>query len=207
MSDLWKISLTAIAATLFVDLLDLAFARILFFVVTFRFLLYFVLHLVVSGLACFLLHTSVTQWYLLGLLGTLLGVGVFSNSDVKIGGANLLPLATLFQDIKAKMTAQAAEEKSNKILRADLADQLRSLQASDLERLCRSALTGVGWNVTRIQKACAKAASSGDTSLALAQLMIDNNLDYVIKNIGSWHNAVPRPTVVPVPPTNSGVAP
>ncbi len=68
--------------TLFVDVLELSFARILWFIKTLRFWLYFVLHYGLSILAAYFLHAKLTEWYILAPAATFLGVGVISNTNV-----------------------------------------------------------------------------------------------------------------------------
>src|SRR2546425_10778165 len=87
----------------------------LWFVRTLRFWLYFVLHFGLSCLVAYLLSSTVSQWFLLGPLATFLGVAVISNTDVRVAGQSLVPIAQLFLSIKAKMFEQAAEEKGNQV--------------------------------------------------------------------------------------------
>jgi hypothetical protein len=192
-SDVTKVIVTTIGATFFLDLLELSFARIAGFIRTLRFWLYFVLHLIISALACFLLHPAISSWYMLSLAGTFLGVGVLSNSDVKIGGANLAPIGTLFKEIKAKMVEQAAEDKANKLLKmqedAELAGRLRKLTRSDLEGYAGDALTGAGWKSHRVNQALKKAAQEGDPQRSLAELMLRRNRSFVVKNIDQWESS------------------
>jgi len=190
MSDPFKVAFATLFLTFFLDLLDLAFARIASFVFTLRFLLYFILHLIISALACLLLHSAISDWYLLALIGTFLGVGVLSNSDVKIGGMNLVPMATLFSEIKAKMVAQAAEDKAKELLTklevAQLSVKLDALTVEKLRGYASAALLGAKWKNEKIQTALRKATDSGNEKLALAELMLRNNLDFVKNNIDGW---------------------
>jgi hypothetical protein len=190
MADPWKVALGTFLATLFLDVLELAFARILSFVRTLRFLLYFILHLIISGLACYFLRSAINEWPLLVLAGTFLGVGVLSNSDIKIAGANLIPLATLFKDIKAKMVEQAAEEKAAEIIRREefalLTSRLRALPTGLLEGYCLDALLGAGWDANKSHKAREKLKSRDDYNWALSKLMLDNNFAFAKSQISKW---------------------
>src|SRR5947209_11844173 len=105
----------------------------LWFVRTLRFWLYFVLHFGLSCLVAYLLSSTVSQWFLLGPLATFLGVAVISNTDVKVAGQSLVPIAQLFLSIKAKMFEQAAEEKGNQVLRAELIERLQRLPVVEVE--------------------------------------------------------------------------
>lgn len=196
MSDLAKAALTAVVCTLFLDLLDLAFGRAVSIIWTLRFFLYYTLHLIVSLLACVLLypavsqlHFAVPQWLLLGLAGSFLGVGVVSNSDVKIAGADLAPLGTIFREIKAKMVVQAADDKSDRIEIAELTGRLRNLTPAKLRGHCGDALTGSKWKNDKIQVVLQEATRSGDESRALAELMLRHNLGFVRKKIGDWEKS------------------
>jgi hypothetical protein len=190
MSDPAKVVVATLFLTFFLDLLDLAFARIVGFIFTLRFSLYFILHCFISGLACYLLHGTVPQWYLLSIAGTFLGVGVLSNSDVKIGGANLLPIATLFKDIKAKMVEQAGDDKAKEILDkqeiAELTGRIRKLPKGEVRGYTSDALTGARWKNKKIQSKLQEAAGSGDEVRALADLILRNNFDFAKKNIEKW---------------------
>lgn len=204
MPDLVKIAVATVLLTFFLDLLDLAFARIVGFVFTLRFSLYFILHCFVSFLACYLLHTAISQWYLLSIAGTFLGVGVLSNSDVKIGGANLVPIATLFKEIKAKMVEQAGDDKAQEILSrqavAELTGRIRKLPVEDVRGYASDALTGAKWSQRKIEAAMKSTASTGDEKRALADLILRNNFEFAKNNIDKWEKASPQPT--PVTPSS-----
>lgn len=195
MNDPTKVGIVIALATLFLDLLELAFARILGFIITLRFALYFILHCIVSAAACFALHTVISPWYTLALVGTFLGVGVLSNSDVKVAGQDLVPLATLFKEFKAKMIEQAGEDKGKKLEdkqeRAALTSRLRGLPLLQLRGSCGDALQGAKWKNKRIQAVLAKVKGTEDEARALAELMLEHNLEYVKAQIGAWEKGHP----------------
>ncbi len=143
--------------TLFLDILDLSFARILWFAKTLRFWLFFILHFGLSCLAAYLLHDLISQWYLLGFFGTFLGVAVLSNSDIKIAGYSLLPVAQMFLQLKAKMLEQAADDKATAVARAQLVEGLQKLPVGELERLHGAALVAAGFAAQRVQALMEKA--------------------------------------------------
>jgi hypothetical protein len=192
MNDPTKVGMVILLTTFFLDLIELAFAKIASFVLTLRFVLYFILHCIVSAAACFLLKDAISQWYLLALAGTFLGVGVLSNSDIKIAGQDLVPLATLFRQIKAKMMEQAADEKAEELediqVRAALAGRLRLLPLSKLRGYCGDALQGAKWNVGKVEAELRKAAASDEESRALIELMLTNNPRFVKAQIESWES-------------------
>ena len=202
MNDPTKVGIVIVLATLFLDLLELAFAKIVAFVLTLRFLLYFVLHCIVSVAACFALHSAISQWYVLALVGTFLGVGILSNSDVKIAGQDLVPLGTLFREIKAKMIEQAGEEKAAKLQNkqdtAALTGRLRVLPLQELRGYCGDALQGARWKHEKIQSRLTRLAGTPDEPRALAALMLSHNLEYVKAQIEAWERAA-HPAPVPGP--------
>lgn len=129
----FPLGLWILLLTLFLDALDLSFARILWFIRTLRFWLYFALHFGLSCLAAYLIADKVPQWWLLGVLGTVLGVGILSNADVKIGGLNLIPIAQRFSELRSAITAQAAQDKAERLERALLIERLQQIDTAKLE--------------------------------------------------------------------------
>ena len=174
--------------TAFLDALELSFARMLWFVRTLRFWLYFVLHFGLSCLVAYLLSNTVSQWFLLGPLATFLGVAVISNTDVKVAGQSLVPIAQLFLSIKAKMFEQAAEEKGNQVLRAELIERLQRLPVVEVEGVHRAGLMGAGQDAQRKEDDALKQTGTKDEkykSILISQL-IKANLSYVQQNIAAW---------------------
>jgi hypothetical protein len=152
--------------TLFLDLLELSFGRIVWFIKTLRFWLYFGLHFGLSCIAAYLVRNALSDWYLQALIGTFLGVAIISNTDIKIGGYSLLPAAQLFLSIKAKIVDQAAEDKANAVARAQLVERLQKLTVLKIEDARSAALIAAGYNALRVKsgvdrrKLVAKAMSS-----------------------------------------------
>ena len=136
----WATGAAIFVVTLFLDLLDLSFGRILWFARTLRFWLYFLLHLLLACLATFFVSDQVPEWYLRAPLGTFLGVAILSNTDVKIAGYSLLPIASLFIGIKAKMTDHASEDKAESIEKAKLVERLQKLPLDTIEEAFRAGM-------------------------------------------------------------------
>lgn len=174
--------------TLFVDLLDLSFARALFFLATLRFWLYFALHWLVSVLAAYLVHEQLPQWFLLAPAATFLGVAVISNTNVKIAGYSLLPVADLFTDIRKKVFEQAAEERLAQVTRAEAVERLQRIGVERVEQVHRAALVGVGWSGDRIEREIARAKASSNYRAALIGQLVNVNLPYVLKNLEAWEH-------------------
>jgi hypothetical protein len=179
------------ALTIFLDLLEMSFGRILWFMRTLRFWLYFVLHFGISCLAAYLIHSKVTDWYLLALVSTFLGVAIISNTNVKVAGIPLVPIADLFVSIKAKMIDQAGQDKATVLRKAQLVERLQKLGTTKLEAKCSTALIAVGWTPDRIRKRIEKAKGSGKQTAtyqenSLIGLLLDTNLDLVEQSIDKW---------------------
>jgi len=190
-AELWPTAVTIFAITLFLDVLELSFGRILWFIRTLRFWLYFALHLGLSCFAAYLLRTKITEWYLLAPIAAFLGVAVISNTDVKIAGYSLLPIATLFVTIKAKMFEQAAEDKTAEVTRATLIERLNNLPTARIVSGFRAGLLGSGYSAESVQKKERRAfrRAEGDDayfkSILIATLVKVNRV-YVEANIGAW---------------------
>jgi len=188
---LWRTALGIFALTVFLDLLDLSFGRILWFVRTLRFWLYFTLHFGLSCLAAYLLRTALTDWYLLAPVATFLGVAVISNTDVKIAGYSLVPIAQLFISVKAKMFEQAAEDKKAEATKARLIERLQRLEVRKIVAGHSAALLGAGYSAERVQrkvnKARQRAQGSDDylKTILVAQL-VGANRGYAEQNIDQW---------------------
>ncbi len=204
--------------SLFLDLLELSFSRILWFIRTLRFWLYFFLHFGISCLAAYLLHSKVTEWYLLAPAGTFLGVSVISNTNIKIGGQSLVPIADLFQSIRAKMLEQAASDKVEKeadeAKRADLARRLRNLALPELENIYRDIMIAAG-KVKQGQNLLAQerqrsAGNEDSNKAAVIGHILKANEKYIEDHIDQWDppqggnapavHANPAPNVAPPPP-------
>ena len=189
--QLWRTALTLFGITLFLDILELSFGRILWFVRTLRFWLYFALHLGLSCLAAYLLQTKIPEWYLLAPIAAFLGVAVISNTDVKIAGYSLLPIATLFITIKAKMFEQAAEDKAAEVTRAKLIERLNNLATAKIENGFRAGLLGSGYSAERVQRREQRARRKAGVDNAffkrilIAELLKVNRV-YAEANIAAW---------------------
>ena len=183
------------ALTLFLDALELSFDRILWFMRTLRFWLYFALHLILSGAAAYLLYRKIPDWYLLAPVASFLAVSVISNTDVKVAGIPLIPVAQLFVSIKKKMYDQAAEEalgrKTSQLLKAQLIERLQRLPLDKIKAAHQAALVGAGQkvdSVVRKQEQAEKKAQRDQNKykLFLIEHLMDTNLEYVQKNIAEW---------------------
>jgi len=176
--------------TFFFDLLEMSFAQILWFMRTLRFWLYFVLHLILSGLAALLLFKQIDTWYLLALLSTALGVGVISNTNVKIAGFSLLPIADQFVSIKAKMFEQAANERIEEVSKAQLAERLQKLPLAKVEEAYRAGMLAVWKDAekvkARMEMARKKAPKDVDYESLLVGQLINSSKTFVESRIGEW---------------------
>jgi hypothetical protein len=185
----------------FLDLLDLSFGRVLWFIRTLRFWLYFILHFGISCLAAYLMHSQVPEWYLLAPAAVFLGVGVIANTNVKIGGQSLVPIADLFQGIRAKMLEQAANEIVEQAHRATLASRLRKLDLPKLEEIYRNIMAASGKNrlgETVLDKARARArGNDGSNKADLIGYILKANVPYVEQHVDEWDPPSPPPVSLP----------
>lgn len=193
MSPVVLVGLAIFLLTLFLDVLDLSFERILWFVKTLRFWLYFTLHFLISCLAAYLIRSKIPEWYLQAPVATLLGVAVVSNMNIKLAGVSLVPLADLFVSIKTKMVEQAGQDKALKLRSAGLIERLRKLDSNKLEDKCNSALLAVGKsaNYIRTQIDNARTCSKGnDNHLknTLIEMLVKSNLAFIEENIKTWES-------------------
>jgi len=177
--------------TLFLDLLEMSFGRILWFMKTLRFWLYFILHFGISCLSAYLIHSKLTDWYLLAFVSTFLGVAIISNTNVKIAGISIVPVADLFVSIKTKMTAQAAEDKATVLMKAQLVGRLRRLSLAKLEEACYAALIAAGWQAERVQRKLEYIEETGKNKPdyqknLLVDLLLAVNMDFVEQSIDKW---------------------
>lgn len=176
--------------TFFFDLLEMSFGQILWFMRTLRFWLYFLLHLILSGLAALLLFKQIDTWYLLALLSTALGVGVISNTNVKIAGFSLLPIADQFVSIKAKMFEQAANERKEEVSKAQLAERLQKLPLAKVEEAYRAGMLAVWKDAekvkVRMEMARTKASRDIDYQSLLVGQLINSSKTFVESRIGDW---------------------
>jgi len=184
-------ALSILLLTLFLDLLELSFGRIFWFVCTLRFWLYFGLHFGLSCIAAYLIRGAVSDWYMQAFVGTFLGVAVISNTDLKIGGYSLLPAAQLFLSIKAKMFDQAAEDKANAVAKAQLVERLQKLTVTTIESAHSAALIAAGYDALRIKSGVDRARSScGGDDQCLKRMLIAKlvrvNYDYARQNVEIW---------------------
>lgn len=173
--------------TLFLDLLELSFARSAWFVRTLRFWLYFLLHFGLSILTAYLIWDRV-PFGLIAPVATFLGVAVLSNTDIKVGGYSLVPIAQLFSTIKAKMIEQAGEDKANEVVKALLAERLQKLSSDKIERAFTAAAIAAGHNVdkalSRLQPL--KQRSGERYSSVLISRLLEMNQAYAAANISEW---------------------
>jgi len=182
--------------TAFLDLLEIAFGQILWFVRTLRFWLYFGLHVLVSILAAVLLFWGgVKEWYWVGLLGPLLGVGVISNSNVKFAGTSLLPVAELFTKIKKDMYDQAAQEKADELTRANLIGRLQKLPVGMVEAHYETICLAAGHDGNRIADAIDAARRKAGqkenrTRTILISRMMRVNWKSVETHLATWEAEV-----------------
>jgi hypothetical protein len=183
------VAIALFGLTLFLDLLDLSFARAVFFMRTLRFWLYFLLHFGISALAAYLLRSQLPEWYLLAPAAAFLGVGVLSNTNVKLAGYSLVPIADLFVGIRAKMFDQASEEKLAQVTRAEEFERMYTLPVERVEVAHRAGLAGAGWSETNIQNSVIQARGSGDYKSALITQVVRVNLPYVLSKLKAWETS------------------
>jgi hypothetical protein len=194
--------------SLFLDLLDLSFGRVVWVLRTLRFWLYFILHFGISCLAAYLIHTKVTDWFLLAPAATFLGVSIISNTNIKIAGQSLVPIADAFQTIRAKMLEQAANEKLDQAARATLASRLRKLTVPRLEQIYRDIMVGnVALGEAHLNKARNKNEESHKASLI--GYVLKANVPYVEQHIEEWDSgpAAAPSAAAPAPVTPGGAPP
>lgn len=193
-SQLLATGLAILLLTLFLDLLDLSFGRMLWFVRTLRYWLYFILHTGLSVLTAYLLRNQISHWYLLAPAATFLAVSVISNTDVKLGAYPLIPISQLFLSIKSKMSEQAAQDKANEVVRAQLIERLLKLDAEKVRSAHLAALLAAGRRAESIQAKVHRAhrAAKENTeyfkSILIRQL-VGANLGYVEGNISAWERS------------------
>jgi hypothetical protein len=180
--------------TFFLDLLELSYARILWFVRTLRFWLYFLLHFGLSSLAAYLLYGNISQWYLLAPVSTFLGVAVISNINIKIAGYSLVPISDLFVSIKGRMFEQAAEDKAREAAKAHLVERLQRLSVKKVEDACRAGLLGARQKPEKVKErmaAARKKAAGDDTfykSILISEL-IKAAYDFAEKHVKDWEQS------------------
>src|SRR5258708_832596 len=182
------------ALTFFLDLLDMSFGRVVWFMKTLRFWLYFLLHFGVSCLAGYLIHSKLPEWYLLGPAATFLGVAVISNTNIKIAGFPLIPIADMFLSVKAKVLEQAAQDKANEVIKAQLVQRLRRLPVKKLEQEVVAVLIAAKYKENQIQESlntARKLAKGSDdyATIALVRILLKTNQGYVEQNITIWERS------------------
>jgi hypothetical protein len=181
-ADLWPTTGALIGTALFLDALELSFAQILWVFKTLRFWLYFVLHLGLCALTAFLLRDKVPSWFLLAPLSAFLAMAVVSNTDIKLAGQSLLPIATLFSDIKSKMFEQAAKNKADMLERAELIERLLRIDISVIREKHTAGLMAAGRSAEHVQAAADKAQRNAKSTqaekLVLIEQLLKANFDY-----------------------------
>jgi len=182
------------ALSFFLDLLELSFGRILWFIRTLRFWLYFILHFGLSCMAAYLIRTAVPTWYLQAVVGTFLGVAVISNTDVKIAGYSLLPIAQLFLSIKAKMFEQAAEDKALEVAKAQLVERLQKVSLDKIKTAHSAVLIAARYNAQAVETSLNRATRrcNGNEPCIKNALIVELlriNYEYARKNIEAWEHA------------------
>lgn len=191
LSQLLATGVAILLLTLFLDLLDLSYGRMLWFVRTLRYWLYFILHFGLSCLAAYLLRNQISNWYILAPAATFLAIAVVSNVDVKLGGYSLVPISQLFLSIKSKMSEQAAQDKANEVVKAQLIERLLKLDVAKIEPAHRAALLAAGCKAETVQAKVhrahkvAKDNAEYFKSILITQL-VGANLGYVESNISAW---------------------
>jgi hypothetical protein len=191
MSPVLPVGIAIIVLTLFLDLLEMSYQRILWFMKTLRFWLYFTLHVGLSCLAAYFLRSKISEWYLLAAAATFLGAAVISNTNIQLAGFSLLPIADLFVSIKTKMIDQAGQDKGTVLRKAYLIQRLRKLDANKLGEASSSALLAAGQPASKVQAKLAKArAVGGGNQEYLKNILIDMllkaNLTFAEENIDKW---------------------
>jgi hypothetical protein len=197
MGEVVPVGVFIFVLSFFLDVLELSFGRVLWFVRTLRFWLYFFLHFGISCLAAYLLHSKIDHWFLLAPAGTFLGVSVISNTNIKIGGQSLVPIADLFQSIRAKMLEQAGNDKAEQAEKANLAARLRKLPVNHLENAYRD-LLAADQNPERVEARLRKAryrAKGNEESYrsSVIAYLLRANPTYIAKNIEKWDPPAPPP--------------
>ena len=191
--SLWGTGLALFFLTIFLDALELSFARILWFVRTLRFWLYFTLHFLLSCLAAYFLQKAVPEWYLLAPVATFLAVAVISNTDVKVAGYSLVPIAQLFVSIKAKMFEQAADDKAAEVAKATLIGRLQVISIARVQAGYTAGLLGAGFNADQVDRRLNRARQRATTDELFKLMLIDElmkaNPKYAEQNIDNWEKA------------------
>jgi hypothetical protein len=191
MSLVVSVGIAVFGLTLFLDVLEMSFGRILWFIKTLRFWLYFTLHFLMSCLAAYLIHSKIPDWFLLAPAATFLGVAIISNTNIKLAGFSLVPVADMFVSIKTKMIDQAGQDKATEIRKAQLIQRLRKLNVKKLEDACSAALIAAKQPPDRIQGKVDKARDAAKSNQDyLKNILIDTllkaNLPFVEANIELW---------------------
>lgn len=127
--------------------------------------MYFILHFGISSVAAFLIRDRIPEWYVLAVVATFLGVAVLSNTNIKVAGYSLIPIADLFVGLKAKMLEQAAEDKASEVTKAEAVERLQTLIEARIENVHRAGLVGAGWSEERIEKSVRERRRRPTTSL------------------------------------------
>ena len=174
--------------TAFLDAIDLSFGRILWFARTIRFWLYFILHYALSCLSSYLLVEKIPAWYLLGFVGTFVGVGVISNADIKVGGQSLVPVGQLFTALKAKMIEQAAEDKAAEVVRAVLIERLQRLDISRIQAAFRATCLAANIGPDKIDSMLETVRNRPEPYAKdfLIQKVIKTNQRFAEQRIADW---------------------
>jgi hypothetical protein len=191
MSPVLPVGIAIIVLTLFLDLLEMSYQRILWFMKTLRFWLYFTLHVGLSCLAAYFLRSKISEWYLLAPAATFLGAAVISNTNIQLAGFSLLPIADLFVSIKTKMIDQAGQDKGTVLRKAYLIQRLRKLDANKLGEASSSALLAGGQPASKVEAKLAKARSVGGGNQEylkniLIDMLLNANLTFAEENIDKW---------------------
>jgi hypothetical protein len=194
MAEVLYPAILILALSLFLDLLDLSFGRITWFIKTARFWLYFILHFGLSCGAAYLIRTAVPVWYLQALAGTFLGVAVISNTDIKIAGYSLLPVAQLFLSVRAKMFEQAAEDKATEVAKAQLVERLQNVPLAKIKAAHSAALIAAGHSAQSVVASVDRALRrcGGNEQCVKNALIVDllrTNYDFARQNIQAWEQA------------------
>jgi hypothetical protein len=139
------------------------------------------------------LHAKISDWYLLAPVATVLGVAVVSNTNIKLAGFSLVPIADLFVSIKTKMIEQAGEDKALELRRAQLIQRLRKLDSKKLEDACSAALLAANKTPDQIKVRIdrARTASKGNEGHFknfLMGMLLKSNVAFVEENIQTWEN-------------------
>lgn len=201
----FPLGLWILLLTLFLDALDLSFARILWFLKTLRFWLYFALHFGLSCLSSYLLAEKVQPWWLLGIVGTFLGVAVLSNADIKIGGLNLIPIAQRFGELKNAITAQAAQDKAEQLERALLIERLQRVPTERLEAAFGAAALAAKQSPDQIEAVLLRARQLPKDSRRrrLIHELVRIDQRYATEQVAKWagDELPPAPPAASAPPS------